>query len=206
MGTDAARRDLIALDIETDTTPCHAPTRECCERRGLDPRIGSITAIALSTQDGEIVLEADRVGERAMLEQLDGLLASRVGVLVTWNGAVFDLPFIADRAATLGVTLGLQLTPNAEIPVKYEPLPGHTGGYEATWHALNHSDIMVPYREIAERNAARWSLKDVARSLGMNPVEVDRANMHELSADELRAYVASDAVVTRALAEQLGNL
>ena len=45
------------------------------------------------------------------------------------------------------------------------------------------------------------SLKAVARLVGLTPVEVDRARIHELP-PALHAYVASDARLTRALAER----
>jgi hypothetical protein len=57
--------------------------------------------------------------------------------------------------------------------------------------------------EYATDNNVKWSLKPVARSLGMDPVEVDRANTHLLSQEVLAEYVASDAVVTARLAEIL---
>ena len=61
-----------------------------------------IVAIAVSGPDTDVVL--DGPDERSMLTELDALLADlQGGVLVTWNGSGFDLPFIATRAAALGV-------------------------------------------------------------------------------------------------------
>jgi hypothetical protein len=46
------------------------------------------------------------------------------------------------------------------------------------------------------------SLKAIARVVGLTPVEVDRERIHELALDELDAYVASDARLTRLLVER----
>ena len=43
------------------------------------------------------------------------------------------------------------------------------------------------------------ALKPLARFVGLEVVEVDRQRIHELSQDERRAYVASDACLARAL-------
>ena len=74
---------LIGLDIETDTTI-----------DGLNPRQSSVLAVAISGGGIEAVL--DGPDERSVLVETDRLLASiGAGVLVTWNGSGFDLPFIA---------------------------------------------------------------------------------------------------------------
>ena len=84
---------LIGLDIETDTTI-----------DGLNPRQSSVLAVAISGGGIEAVL--DGPDERSVLVETDRLLASiGAGVLVTWNGAGFDLPFIATRARILGLSL-----------------------------------------------------------------------------------------------------
>jgi hypothetical protein len=197
-------KDIIAIDIETDTGPCHEPQLPCCHDRGLDPAGTTITAIAISDVFGEQVLLADELGgEAAMLIELERLLSTKTGTLVTWNGAVFDLPFIADRARLLGVNLSLHLCPGPELEVKYAPIPGHQGGYHAVWGGLQHHDVQYAFKTYAEINDLRWSLKPVAGHLGLAPVEVDRTRMHELSKAELVDYVASDAKITRLLAERL---
>ena len=88
---DLWHRDEIpyyGLDIETDTTV-----------NGLDPTQAEIVAIALTmpySSDGDVVLTGP---EHQMLRDLDQLLQELpAGVLVTWNGAAFDLPFLAERA------------------------------------------------------------------------------------------------------------
>ena len=121
------RPPLYGLDIETDTT-----------RDGLDPRVARVIAVAISGDHHRAVLTGD---EPALLAALDQRIASLPpGVLVTWNGAAFDLPFLADRATRCGVRLGLRLTLDPAIPMRRPPLPGHLGAYRAGWHGHRHLD------------------------------------------------------------------
>jgi DNA polymerase elongation subunit (family B) len=130
-----ARPPIYGLDIETDTSV-----------NGLDPAVGGIVTVALSSPSGDEVFDGPEID---MLAAVDARLAGLApGVLATWNGAFFDLPFLADRAAYHGVALGLRLT------------------------------------------------------LGLTPVEVDRARIHDLAPDALAAYVASDARLARLLTER----
>ncbi|MCU1499705.1 MAG: polymerase family exonuclease domain, partial [Acidimicrobiales bacterium] len=88
--------NIYGLDIETDT-----------RHDGLDPAVARIVTIALSGTSFDDLYIGD---EATMLASLDARLATLdPGVLATWNGATFDLPFIAERARLLGVDLQLQL-------------------------------------------------------------------------------------------------
>ena len=110
---------IYGLDIETDTTI-----------DGLDPAVASIVTVALSTPEGDEVLAGP---ERELFLALDRRLADLpAGVIATWNGAVFDLPFLAHRARWWGMHLGLRLQ-------------GQPGSYRATWHEHGHVD--APARE-----------------------------------------------------------
>ena len=181
---------LYGLDIETDTTV-----------DGLDPARSRVVAVAVAATDGDATVFAGD-DERALLEALDRWLKRvRPGVLTTWNGAGFDLPFLADRAAAIGVRLGLELAPDASIDSRHAPLTGHSLPYRARWYRHLHLDACALYRVLLDDGVERsFSLKSVARDAGLVPVEVDRALIHELSADELRRYVTSDAVLARELA------
>jgi hypothetical protein len=198
--------DIIALDIETETGPCHSPVQECCARRGLDPGITPITVVSISDAIGATVLRSSTLGEAGLLRALDAALAGRSGYLVTWNGSAFDLPFIAERAIVCGVALGLEVVADASIEIKYQPLPGHSTAYRGRWHGLEHVDIQFAYKDLAEMQLIRWGLKPVANHFGLAPVEVDRLAMHELSVEELDEYVASDTRVTLELAMRIGDL
>jgi DNA polymerase elongation subunit (family B) len=181
---------LYGLDIETDTSA-----------DGLDPGVAAIVAVALSSAGGgDVVLTG---GEAGILSALDAHLAeAKPGIVVTWNGGAFDLPFLAARAAEVGVPLGLELAwdPAAYRPGR-RPLPGHLGTYAAAWYGHRHVDAYRAWRTLAEPDES-CALKAVARSVGLDPVEVDdRAKIHVLGLEPLRRYVASDASLARRLAE-----
>lgn len=199
---------VYALDIETDTSELTDAERAAgFTSRGLDPAITSITSIAVAgLPAGDLVLTGD---EREMLTSLENALAhAPAGLLVTWNGAVFDLPFIDARSHRTGVRTGLTLTPDPLIVPKYQPTPGYDGGHSAAWstdspvpHA--HLDLAYAMKDLTYHRGIPWGLKPTARAFGLDPIEVDRTAMHELTDDEMRAYVLSDAVVTRELAMRL---
>ena len=80
------RQAVYGLDIETDTT-----------ENGLDPRVAAVVTVALVGPTYEEVFTGP---ESQLLTDLDARLAQlEPGVLATWNGSAFDLPFLADRAA-----------------------------------------------------------------------------------------------------------
>lgn len=179
---------LYGLDIETDTA-----------LGGLDPTTVPIVAVAVAGEGWSTVIDGD---EHHILTELEHAVASLpAGVLVTWNGGRFDLPFIHDRAARAGLSLGLHLAPDTLWRSTHEPLPGHSGGYTGWWHQHRHLDAYRVYRaDVGASLGLPCGLKPLSRLLGLRPVEVDRGAIHELSRDELSAYVASDAVLARELA------
>lgn len=156
-------------------------------------------AIAVSGASGSVVFSGV---ERDVLSEVDAHLAALApGVIVTWNGARFDLPFIGDRANHLGLALGLELVVDLRSRTHREPLPGHEGGYLARWHTHSHLDAYRVYRgDVGASLGLPCGLKTLARLAGLEPVEVDRTAIHELSDEALNAYVASDAELTRELA------
>jgi DNA polymerase elongation subunit (family B) len=186
----ADRRPIYGLDIETDTTI-----------DGLDPRVAAVVTAALSTAEGDEVFGGT---ERELFTALDLRLRTLPpGVISTWNGAVFDLPFLAERAARLGLVGGLRLVVDRTIVLRRWPLPGHVGAYAATWHGHAHVDAYRLYRsDVGRVVPVSCALKAIARLVGITPVEVDRSRIHELSDEALAAYVASDARLARVLAER----
>jgi len=141
--------------------------------------------------------------EPRLLRRLDDILSSLpAGVLVTWNGGGFDLPFLSRRAQRCGVELGLRLRHDPRI-IAREPLAGCPGAYRATWHQHRHLDGYRVYRaDVGASLGLSCGLKSMARAVGLEPVEVDRARIHDLSPTELHDYVASDAVLARALVDR----
>jgi hypothetical protein len=177
---------LYGLDIETDTAA-----------GGLDPSRAGIVAIAVSGPDGDEVYDGD---EATLLRQVDQRLADLPpGVLVTWNGGAFDLPFIADRARRAGIELGLVIRHDPLVLAR-DPLPGHPGTYRGQWYDHRHLDGYRLYRaDVGRTLGISCGLKPMARMTGLGPVEVDITELHLLSREEVAAYVASDARMARAL-------
>ncbi len=171
---------MYGLDIETDTAT-----------GGLDPTCSAVVAVAVAgpLPGGGIVLDGD---EPALLARLDTFLAELPpGVVVTWNGSGFDLPFLAYRAALHAIPLGLRTHPRS----------GGGRRLRAAWYGHDHLDAYLVYRNDVRR-ALQLScgLKSIARFVGIPAIEVDAAAVHDLAPDVLHAYVLSDATAARELA------
>lgn len=171
--TDLGHLPLYGLDIETDTSV-----------DGLDPETSAVVAASVVGEDVELVLDGPEPG---LLRRLDEALAELTpGVITTWNGARFDLPFLQSRAGRHGVPLGLHV---------------HDRG--ASWHRHLHLDGYLLYRADVGRSLRfPCGLKAMARLVGLPAVEVDASRVHLLSASEVRRYVTSDARVTRQLVQR----
>ncbi|MFP3899708.1 MAG: 3'-5' exonuclease [Acidimicrobiia bacterium] len=184
------RPPIYGLDIETDTSI-----------DGLDPAVAPVIAVALSGPAGDEIFDG---AEPDLIRAVDRRLAQLPpGVIATWNGAAFDLPFLADRAHWHGLTLALRVLVDPVIPLRHRPLRGHPGAYRASWHGHRHLDTYRLYRgDVGPALRVSCSLKAIARLVGLSPVEVDREHLHDLDAPALHAYVASDARLARVLAER----
>ncbi len=184
------RTPIYGLDIETDTTV-----------DGLDPAVARILTVALSSDEVDELFTGP---EPELLAELDQRLVSLPpGVIATWNGAAFDLPFIADRAALYGQHLGLYLEHDPGIVVRGRSLPGHRGAYRAAWHHHAHLDAFRVYRsDVGPALRISCGLKSIARFVGLPVVEVDREQIHGLSQEALHAYASSDARLARVLSER----
>lgn len=178
---------IYGLDIETDLT-----------HDGLDPAVASVRAIALSGRTFDDLFVGD---EADLLRQLDERLAELApGVVATWNGSAFDLPFLADRARLLGVPLGLKLCLDRRLTLHRAPLPGHAGAYRASWHDHGHLDTFRLYGG-AETAAQRLSLRSLGRIVTRTS-EVRPSRPQPLSNEALHACAPSDARLARVLAER----
>lgn len=184
------RPTVYGLDIETDTTI-----------DGLDPDVAPVITVALSSPGFDEVFSGDEPG---LLFDLDLRMRElEPGVLATWNGAAFDLPFLADRAQRCGVGLGLRLRLDQGIALRAPALRGHAGAYRAAWYGHGHVDAYRLYRgDVGPALRVSCSLKSIARLVGLRPVEVDREHIHDLSREALHAYAASDARLARVLTER----
>lgn len=182
--------NIYGLDIETDTT-----------RDGLDPTVAPVLTVALSGRKLDEVF----VGPEAeLLAQLDDRLAMlEPGVIATWNGSTFDLPFIADRARLLGIDLGLQLCLDRRLTLNRAPLPGHAGAYRAAWHHHTHVDTFRLYGHPSA--TSHWtSLGVIGRVLGLSSASPrERSPRTQVLTNEaLHAHAPSDARLARVLAER----
>ena len=186
-----ARHALIyGLDIETDTRV-----------DGLDPQVASVVTVALSLPGHDEVFSGP---EAQLLTDLDARLRTlKPGVLATWNGGAFDLPFLATRAQLHGVRLGLRLELDPRMRLRGKPLPGHEGAYRGAWFGHQHLDAYRLYRaDVGPLLRVSCSLKSIARLVGLNAIEVDRTRIHDLSHEALHAYAANDARLARVLTER----
>lgn len=177
---------LYGIDIETDTTV-----------DGLDPNRSRVLAVAISGPDGEFVA---RGAEACILATVDAYLrAAPAGVLVTWFGSGFDLPFLAVRARRHRVRLGLRVRPDPSLAAGHRSVAG-PHPMRARWYRHLHLDACMLYRGL-EPPGSSCALKVLARRHGLEPVEADSTAVHTLDARSLERYVASDARLTRLLAE-----
>lgn len=177
---------LYGIDIETDTTV-----------DGLDPSRSRVLAVAVSGPDGELVARGEEAG---ILKAVDAYLrAAPRGVLVTWNGSGFDLPFLAARARRNRVRLGLRIRPDPSLAGPHRPVTGRHP-IRARWYRHLHLDAWALYRAL-EPPGLSCALKPLARRHGLEPVEADPTAVHTLEARLLERYVASDARLARLLAE-----
>lgn len=180
--------NIYGLDIETDT-----------RQDGLDPTVASVVTVALSGRKLDEVFVGP---EHELLEALDRRLATlEPGVIATWNGSTFDLPFIADRARLLGLDLGLQLCLDRRLTLHRAPLPGHAGAYRAAWHRHTHIDTFRLYGHPSP--ASPWtSLRVIGRVLGLGAHGEPIHRTQALTNEALHAHAPSDARLARVLAER----
>jgi hypothetical protein len=181
---------VYGLDIETDTSD-----------DGTDPQVACVRTVALSSEGCDEVFSGD---EADLLAELDERLAALPpGVLATWNGAAFDLPFLADRAAVCGVAIGLRLRHDARIGLRRAPLPGHPGAYRASWYGHHHLDAYRLYRgDVPASPRVPGGLRSLVRLVGLRVVEVDRDHVRELEREVRHAYAPGDARLARVLTER----
>lgn len=195
-------------DLEADTTP-----DEHGVNNGLRPLKAPITEIAFACDssvmiDGGVVWAAsDGMTEADMILAFFGLMAElEPGVHDTWNGLGYDLGFLWTRSEILGLDVSrwMNIYSQPGFVTKYPSVEPHKHPLSGTFQARNggvhqHFDVSTVYQRPAKALGIRPGLKPVAFAYGLNPIEVDRERMQDLSAAERRAYALSDAVVTRKL-------
>lgn len=179
----------------------------------VDPRRASVRTIAVSAAGRDRVFSCGRTaatdgidpddtivldGEAALLRAVDDHLRSLApGIVATWNGAMFDLPFLFDRATIVGVDLGLLLVGDPTGARGRAPLPGHRGAHRARWGAHRHLDTFRLYGDGAPANV--W-----ASLLGLGRRRGTIVHTGDLLNEALHANAPSDARLARVLAERRG--
>lgn len=198
---------VYGLDIETGYAAVKAVDASTDGARAnnvvVDPQRAPITRIALSTAAAEFAFEGD---ESELLSTLDDHLAHlEPGILATWNGSGFDLPYIADRAGIAGIRLGLRLAADPRLRLRGDLLCGHHHAYRAAWFGHRHLDVARLYRSgrrplIAVDElfrAVTGSVRDrTARRIGY--ADTPKA---ALTHDAAHAFAANDARLVRSLVE-----
>jgi len=173
---------LTALDIETT---------------GLNPAAddAAVTDVAFYGAGWTGCISGD---ERTVLARTAARLAVMQGTVVTWNGSGFDWPYLLHRAAVHGINLGITVTGKREG--KYRT------GVMVTGNTWRHADVWVAWGPMMTGLWLPSGLKPVARLFGLDPIEVDRTRMADLTDDERRAYALSDVRCTLGLANIAGPL
>lgn len=193
------------LDIETDTNALGDGTPT-----GLDQRVAAVTSITIVSSDEDIIALEDKNEGRLLNVVSEFFGDSEPGIIDTWNGSVFDMVFLHDRALLHGPEgtgllkgdFGIELVPDPLIIPKYDPLPGHQGGYQVTWFGHSHQDIAYDYKEYclaADPSGKLWSLKPCCEHFGIKMKHVDRARVSDLSPAERLEYNISDSLGTKEL-------
>lgn len=171
------------LDIEIDTTD-----------GSVDPASVPIRAIGLSARGFEKLYTGD---ERQMLRALDQQLHELApGVIATWNGSVFDLPYLHRRSRVHGIDLDLVLVADPNALHGRGALPGGTA-HRAVWGRHRHLDTYLVYGDTSPVTSLS-SLLGRARRRGVI------ANSADLVNEALHAHAVSDARLARVLAERRG--
>jgi hypothetical protein len=185
---------IYAFDFETDNSQGH----------GLNPLMAGITDIALATGTGETALNPS-LGEQKLLDLFrDAVQALPAGIIGTWGGTHFDVPYLRTRMGITGCPEhGFTFTPTPEFAPKYQVLPGSDSGFTFTARSLVdgglilHFDVAYACKPHAERLGVPWRLKPFAEAIGLDVIELDRTRLHEYTEEERRAYNVSDARATR---------
>lgn len=196
-------QEVHGLAIETGYSTERIRTGSAAATREL-PRVDQhatpITRAVLSGPAGERIFEGS---EPAILRELDRAVAGLgPGILATWNGSGFDLPYLADRAGSLGVRLGLHLAADRSLRPRGELLPGHRFAYRAAWHARRHLDASRLYRT---GRRPLIDVNEIMRTIGLGgrgPSSThDAHGGSRLGRDAVHAFAANDARLVRCMVE-----
>lgn len=202
--------DLQRLQFDLETT-------------GLDPSVDRMFLAAVRTPAGEtILLEADDVtdaGEAGLIRRLCAtIVAADPDVIENHNLHGFDLPFLARRAAALGVPLALGRTGRAGLQKRAASRgvdPGEEGPRRVRYvipgrETIDTLDAVWRY-DFATRELPGHGLKAVARHLGIAAPDRELIRGDQVFAtwrrdpDRVKRYAAADVQEVAGLARLLGG-
>lgn len=201
-----AERTSYSWDLETDTSP-----DENGVVNGLRPLKAPITEIAFACdesvmEDGGTVWSGAEHDEGDMIvDFFDTLADLPPGVHDTWNGIGFDIGYIYTRATLLGLNpvRWMTLSEQPGLVTRRPPVEPFEHPVSATFVARvgehQHFDVSTVYLRAARALGIQPGLKSVAIAYGLEPIEVDRERMQDLTPGQRRDYAMSDAYVTRLL-------
>ncbi len=194
--------DLRRMQIDLETT-------------SLDPRSGRIFMAAVRDTRGlAVTLEAPEPGdERRLLAALVELVRERdPDVIENHNLFGFDLPFLAQRAAVLGVPLALGRPGGPALLERYESGGGSRRGkprFSVAGRELIDTLDAVRRHDFVARDLPSHRLKDVARHFGVagpDRVYLPGAAIHAIyrrDPDRVRRYALDDVAEVDALSRRL---
>ncbi len=200
------------------------------ETTGLDPEVERIFLVALRDPDGRVeTFEVEGDGDNAEAELLMRLCArireADPDVIENHNLHGFDLPFLAERARRLGVTLllgraggpGLERRPSARGSALGRGADAQRrdlmrrSRYSVAGRELIDSLDAVRRHDFSARDLPGHGLKAVARHFGLATAEreyIPGARVHQVFLDDparVRRYAKDDVVEAAGVARLLGG-
>ncbi len=200
-----AYADLVRMQIDFETT-------------ALDPGRGRIFMAAVRDSCGlAITLDAPTpADEAALIAELCALVRERdPDVIENHNLFGFDLPFLAARAAALGVPLRLGRAPGPPLLERYADMPGsYYSGRRRERYTLAGRELLdtmdaVRRHDFVARDLPSHRLKDVARVFGIaDPERVYLAGSEVYATyrddpERVRRYALDDVAEVDGLSRQL---
>ncbi len=195
--------DLHRLQFDLETT-------------ALSPKQGRIFLVAVRDSRGlEAVLEApDDSDEAALIAGLCALIRARdPDVIENHNLFGFDLPFLEERADTLGVPLHLGRHPDLPLLERYEEPDGRGDGRRTRYRLAGRELIdtldAVRRHAFSTRDMLGHGLKAAARYFGVAAPErthvagAETFHTYRRDPDQLRRYALDDVTEVDGLSRRL---
>lgn len=191
-----------AFDIETKTdcqSFIYPNGSESLTPVGLDPRVSEVTTISL-VDTAERITILDGGSDLDLIEDFVRLNGESTGILLGWNSTFFDLPFMKVRQTGRAPSKDFifssypnWMTPKYGYPEWADYIGFGEWSFAQVGQKSTHYDLAPLFKNFAERNEVKHSLKPVCDFLGIKMIEVDASKMHDLTRAERIEYNLSDA-------------